>query len=51
MSILSRVRQVVTTSEEPDVVIECRQCGTTLDTAPDRCPACGSGDIVATAIN
>ncbi len=51
MSVLSRVRQVVTTSEEPDTVIECRQCGTTFDTVPDQCSACGSDDIVATALN
>lgn len=28
-----------------EVVCECRQCGTSVSTDTDECPACGSGEI------
>lgn len=31
--------------ESPDVVVECRRCGTTLDASAETCPVCDSGDV------
>lgn len=42
MPLLTRVRQLL---GEPDVVYECRQCGTTLDPKPDGCRSCGADDV------
>jgi rubrerythrin len=43
MALLSRVRRLIGTD---DVVYECRQCGTTLESASDDCPNCGAEDTV-----
>ncbi|WP_433634654.1 hypothetical protein [Halomicrococcus sp. NG-SE-24] len=51
MSVLSRVRRFISPGDEPAVVVECRQCGTTLEASRDRCPECGSDDVVATVID
>jgi len=42
------VRTVLTrllSTDTPTVVVECRQCGTTLSPDTDECAACGSTDI------
>mgnify|MGYP006288240493 FL=1 len=51
MSVFSQVRQVMTGGDEESVVIECRQCGTTLDTMTKRCPECGRDDVVTITIS
>jgi uncharacterized OB-fold protein len=30
---------------EPEIVVECRQCGTNLGPGADQCPDCESGEI------
>ncbi|MDS0221144.1 hypothetical protein NDI54_07275 [Haloarcula sp. S1AR25-5A] len=40
---IKRLRQVVGTRQRSH--LECRRCGTTLETGGATCPACGSGDI------
>jgi len=38
-------------SEEPTVVLECRNCGTNVSPDTDRCPACDGDDIVRYSID
>jgi len=33
------------TTDDLDVIVECRQCGMTLSPDADKCPACGSDEI------
>ena len=40
---MERLRQVVGTRQQSH--LECRRCGTTLETDETACPACGSSDI------
>jgi ribosomal protein L37E len=42
------VRTVLTRllpGDEPEVVVECRQCGETLELEADRCSGCGSNEF------
>jgi rRNA maturation endonuclease Nob1 len=43
MTILTHVRRLLAT---PDVVYECRRCGTSLEPDADGCDVCGSTDVV-----
>lgn len=40
------IKQLIGTPERPDVVFECRDCGTNLGTESERCPECGSDGVV-----
>lgn len=31
---------------DPTVIVECRQCGTSLDESDDGCPYCGKSETV-----
>ena len=44
MPLIRRVRRML---REPDtVVLECRHCGTTLESATDTCPVCDADAVV-----
>ncbi|NLV06969.1 zinc-ribbon domain-containing protein [Haloarcula rubripromontorii] len=42
-NMMERLRRVVGTRQQSH--LECRRCGTTLETDATTCPVCGSGDI------
>ena len=42
MSVIQAVRTLL--DRGPSVVIECRNCGTTLEAEGEPCPACGGAD-------
>jgi len=42
-NMMERLRRVVGTRQQSH--LECRRCGTTLETDGTACPACGSSDI------
>jgi len=42
MTLLTRVRSALT----ENVIYECRNCGTTLESELDECPTCGTRDGV-----
>lgn len=42
MSVIQTVRTLL--DRGPSVVVECRNCGTTLDTEAESCPCCGEAD-------
>ncbi|SEW32271.1 hypothetical protein SAMN05216285_4075 [Natrinema salifodinae] len=37
---------VLRRSDDRTIIEECRRCGTTLESTPADCPACGCSDIV-----
>ncbi|MFC6731667.1 MULTISPECIES: hypothetical protein [unclassified Haladaptatus] len=41
---LDRVKTVFAVDDDP-VVYECRECGTTVESAFSECPYCGEADI------
>ena len=49
MRLITRVRRLLgdrdAAEESGDVILECRRCGTTLDSETDRCRACGARDV------
>lgn len=42
-SMIERLRQAVTSQQQTH--LECRHCGTTIESCESSCPACGSSDI------
>lgn len=40
------IKQLIGTDERTDVVLECRDCGTSLGTESEHCPECGSDAVV-----
>ncbi len=44
ISVLDRVKTVFAVDDDP-VVYECRECGTTVESAFSECPYCGEADI------
>lgn len=49
MPLITRVRRLLgdrdAAGDSGDVFLECRRCGTTLDSETDRCRACGASDV------
>lgn len=49
MALITRVRRLLgdrdAADDSGDVFLECRRCGTTLDSESDRCRACGARDV------
>lgn len=44
-SVFQLIRQMVDTDTEPQIVYECRRCGTNLQTPNAACPYCGPTDV------
>lgn len=44
MSIRSALSRLLS-ADGPEVVVECRQCGTTVGPETDACPECGQTDF------
>ena len=46
MGLLSTVKDMLVPDTDPGVVYECTNCGYDFDEARERCPECGSTEIV-----
>lgn len=45
IGMIETVKTLLFRGDGPGVVFECRQCGTTVESEDDVCPACGSEGI------